>query len=79
MRYFEVVRRDGPARMGRLMLDRVLSTPCLISPDDYVSAGSIFRYKSIDDAIEIARSFSGSKKLVVLPYPAELVLGYLRR
>lgn len=75
MRYFEVVRRDGPARMGRLMLDRVLSTPCLISPDDYVSAGSIFRYKSIDDAIEIARSFSGSKKLVVLPYPAELVPG----
>ena len=26
-KYFEVVRRDGPARMGKLLLERSISTP----------------------------------------------------
>ena len=51
-KYFEVLRRDGPARMGKLLSERQISTPALITKDDYVSVGSVYSYASLPDAIE---------------------------
>jgi len=72
-KYFEVVRRDGPARMGKLLTDPQISTPALITKDDYVSAGSVYSYASLADAIKAAQALQGQKKLAILPYvPAAL-------
>jgi hypothetical protein len=30
-KYFEVLRRDGPARMGKLLTEPQISTPALIT------------------------------------------------
>ncbi len=67
-RYFEVLRRDGPARLGKLLLERQLSTPALIGSNDYVSAGSIFRYSSVDESVKAAEALKGQKKLAIIPY-----------
>jgi archaeosine synthase len=67
-KYFEVLRRDGPARMGKLLSGRQISTPALISKDDYVSAGSIYSYASLDEAMQAGRSLQGCQKLAILPY-----------
>lgn len=72
MRYFEVLRRDGPARLGRLMLDRNITTPCILSPEDYVSAGSVFRYRNPEEALISTKSLPTGRKLVVLPYPSDV-------
>ena len=72
-KYFEVVRRDGPARMGKLQLERPISTPGFISGDDYVTAGSVYSYASVDEAILAQETLKGQRKLSVLPYvPAAL-------
>jgi archaeosine synthase len=67
-KYFETVRRDGPARMGKLLSERQIGTPALISKDDYVSAGSVFSYKTIQDAIAAGETFKDLKLLAILPY-----------
>lgn len=76
MRFFEVLRRDGPARLGRLMLDRKITTPCILSPEDYLSAGSVFRYRNLDEAreatISLMKSLPERRRLVVLPYPHDV-------
>ncbi|MDH7597662.1 MAG: archaeosine synthase subunit alpha [Methanothrix sp.] len=75
MRFFEVLRRDGPARLGRLVLDRNITTPCILSPEDYVSAGSVFRYRNLDEARDAMRSLAGSLpegRLVILPHPSDV-------
>ena len=72
-KHFEVVRRDGPARMGKLQLERQISTPGFISGDDYVTAGSVYSYASVDEAILAQKTLKGQMKLNVLPYvPAAL-------
>ncbi len=72
-RYFEVLRRDGPARLGKLLLERQISTPALITSDDYISAGSVYRYPSLEEAATAAMSLKGQKKLAIEPYiPAAL-------
>jgi archaeosine synthase len=72
-KYFEVLRRDGPARMGKLLLERQISTPALISKDDYVTAGSVFRYSSLEEAVSAGETLKGKKKLVFPAYvPAAL-------
>ncbi len=72
-KYFEVVRRDGPARMGKLLLEPQISTPALITKDDFVSAGSVYSYASLPDAINAAEALRDLKKLAILPYvPAAL-------
>ena len=70
-RYFEVLRRDGPARMGRLLLKRQISTPGIIIPQDYLSAWSVFGYASLEEAIaaqESLKELKNEKKLAILPY-----------
>ena len=67
-KYFEILRRDGPARMGKLLLNRQISTPGVITPDDYLSAGSIYSYESLDEAIAIQEGLKDQKKLAILPY-----------
>ena len=67
-KYFETVRRDGPARMGKLQSMQQISTPALISKDDYVSAGSVFSYATIQDAIAAGEALREHKKLAILPY-----------
>ncbi|MGB4653712.1 archaeosine synthase subunit alpha [Methanothrix sp.] len=70
-RYFEVLRRDGPARMGRLLLKRQISTPGIIIPQDYLSVGSVFGYGSLEEAIaaqESLKELKNEKKLAILPY-----------
>jgi archaeosine synthase len=72
-KYFEVLRRDGPSRMGKLLLERSISTPGFITGDDYVTAGSIFGYASVDEAVSAQKGLLGQKKLTILPYvPAAL-------
>ena len=72
-KYFEVLRRDGPARLGKLLIERQISTPALISKDDYISAGSVYSYASLDEAMQAAAALKGSKKLAIAPYvPAAL-------
>lgn len=77
MRFFEVIRRDGPARLGRLMLDRNITTPCILSPENYVSAGSIFRHRNLEEArdatISLTESLPAGRRLIILPYPYDLV------
>jgi archaeosine synthase len=48
--FFEVLRRDGPARLGRLLLERQIGTPGLLNKEDYISGGGVFGYGSIDEA-----------------------------
>jgi archaeosine synthase len=72
-KYFEVLKRDGPARMGKLLLERQISTPALITGDDYISAGSIYSYTSIDEALKVVEAYRGQKTLTIMPYvPAPL-------
>lgn len=76
-RYFEVLKRDGPARFGKLLLERTISTPALITRSDYVSCGSVFRYASLEDAraaiVAAAAALKGQKKLMIAPFvPAGL-------
>jgi len=68
-RYFEVLKRDGPARIGRLTLGKILETPCLISEKELVSAGSVWEFGSTKEAIEKAKTLSGEiGKLLIGPY-----------
>ena len=53
-RYFEVIGRDGPARRGRLRLERPINTPALISKDRIVSAGSLWGFGSVEEAMKAA-------------------------
>ena len=72
-KYFEVLRRDGPARMGKLLLERSISSPGFITSDDYVTAGSVYSYASVDEAILAQECLGSQKKLAILPYvPAAL-------
>jgi archaeosine synthase len=68
-KYFEVLRRDGPARLGRLTLEKTIDTPGIISREDYVSAGSIFEFRSLEEAVDASARHSEEKeKMVVPPY-----------
>ena len=72
-KFFEVLRRDGPARMGKLLSERQISSPALISKDDYISAGSVYSYASVDEAIRAGEALRECKKLAIMPYvPAAL-------
>lgn len=72
-RYFEVLKRDGPARIGKLLLERAIGTPALITGNDYASCGSLFRYASQDEATGCASALKGHKKLAIAPFvPAGL-------
>lgn len=75
--YFEVLRRDGPARLGRLLLERQISTPGLLNQEDYITAGSVFGYGSVEEALKASDALKeaqkGRKKLAIMPYvPAAL-------
>lgn len=78
--HFEVLRRDGPARNGRLLLERQISTPGLLNREDYITAGSVFGYGSVDEAlkasetlIEALKGQKNQEKLAIMPYvPAAL-------
>ncbi len=67
-RYFEVLRRDGPARMGKLLLERQISTPALLSKDDYLSAGSVYSYPTVQQAVFASEALRGQKKLAIPAY-----------
>jgi len=67
-KYFEVLRRDGPARMGKLLLERSIITPGFMTGSDYVSAGSVYSYASVEEATLAQESLMGQKKLTILPY-----------
>ncbi|VVB72870.1 Uncharacterised protein [uncultured archaeon] len=72
-KFFEVQRRDGPARMGKLLLERQISTPALISAEDYISAGSLYSFASRQIAANAAEALRGNKRLAILPWvPAAL-------
>ncbi|NYT01597.1 MAG: pseudouridine synthase [Methanosarcinales archaeon] len=64
----EILKRDGPARLGRLLLNRPLDTPGILSPEDWVSAGSVFQYPSLQEAREAAMGCQDEGKLFIQPY-----------
>ncbi|MCJ7444969.1 MAG: archaeosine synthase subunit alpha [Methanotrichaceae archaeon] len=72
-KYFEVIKRDGPARLGKLLLEDEIFTPGLLSQNDFISIGSIFGYASVDEAIKKAESLKGQRKLAVKPYVPEFI------
>lgn len=51
-RRFEVTNRDGPARAGRLRIDGTVETPAVISGDQIRSAGPIWNFPTIEEALE---------------------------
>jgi len=67
-RFFEVQKRDGPARLGRLLLNGPLDTPGILFPEDCVSAGSVFQYRSLEEAAEAAQRCQAQGKLFIQPY-----------
>lgn len=67
-RYFEVLKRDGPARLGRLILKDPIQTPGLITSEDYVSLGTLWELASEQSAIEAVKSSSKEDKIVILPH-----------
>ncbi|HWQ19558.1 MAG TPA: archaeosine synthase subunit alpha [Methanotrichaceae archaeon] len=67
-RYFEVLRRDGPARMGRLLLEEPIDTPSILSAEDYISVGSVFDFGTIESAMEAASALRDQKRLVIMPH-----------
>ena len=67
-KYFEVIRRDGPARLGKLLMEETIQTPAIISKDDYLAAGSVFCFCSVGEALAATPTSAGNKKLVILPY-----------
>ncbi len=67
-RYFEVIGRDGPARRGRLLLERTINTPALISNDRIVSAGSLWSFGSVEEALEAADGTIDKDKLFIPPH-----------
>ena len=72
-KFFEVQKRDGPARMGKLLLEKQIDTPALITNNDFISLGSIYDYANLDKAIQAADMLKGQKKLAIGPYvPAAL-------
>jgi archaeosine synthase len=70
-RYFEVTNRDGPARIGRLRLDETIETPAIISRDKIESAGPIWAFPSIDEALKTGTMLSGkTDKIFIGPHVA---------
>jgi len=67
-RHFEVIKRYGPARLGKLVLDETLNTPCLIPKERIVSAGSLWGSGSLEEALEKADDLSETEKLFIGPY-----------
>jgi archaeosine synthase len=72
-RYFEVLRRDGPARKGKLMLDVLISTPAIISEKDYSFPGSAYDFGSMEEVLASSPISEKTKKpaaekLAILPY-----------
>ena len=67
-KYFEVIRRDGPARLGKLSLEQTIQTPAIVSKDDYLCRGRVFSFGSTEEAMEPVPTSNGDKKLVILPY-----------
>lgn len=67
-KHFEVIRRDGPARLGKLLLEGPIQTPAIISGDEYLCTGSVFSYASPEEAMKAMPASDGVKKLVILPF-----------
>ena len=67
-RYFEVLRRDGPARLGKLLVEETIQTPAIISESEYSFAGSAFDFGSAEEVAAFNPAPTRTKKLVILPY-----------
>jgi len=65
-RYFEVLKRDGPARLGKLLLEDAISTPAIISERDYSFAGTAYDFGSTEKVA--ASTPEKTNKLTLLPY-----------
>ncbi len=80
-RYFEVLQRDGAARIGKLLLSETIQTPFILdsrtlglteSPGSpIIDAGSLWKLDSIEAAREELgriRNTAGENALVILPH-----------
>lgn len=67
-RHFEVIKRYGPARLGKLVFDETLNTPCLIPKERIVSAGPLWGFSSLEEALENADDLSETEKLFIGPH-----------
>ncbi len=67
-KYFEVLRRDGPARMGKLLSEPQIGTPGRIGKGDFLSAGSVYGYASMEEAAIAGKALLRGKKLAIMPY-----------
>lgn len=68
-KYYEAINRDGPARLGKLLLENSLKTPALISKENFISTGPIWIFDSMDEALKKAKAHTNQKeKLLILPH-----------
>ncbi len=73
-KYFEVTRRDGPARIGKLLLKEPVKTPHILEVESLckngpiISMGSFLQYGSEKDILNSIEEYKNSKKLIILPY-----------
>ncbi|UEC41839.1 MAG: archaeosine tRNA-ribosyltransferase type 2 [Methanothrix sp.] len=73
-RRFEVKVRDGPARAGRIRIDGTVETPAIISGDQIRTAGPIWNFPTIEEAMEEGFKLSKERgKIFIGPHvPAPL-------
>ena len=72
--YFEVTKRDGPARIGKIMLKEEIITPHIIKNESLsekgpiLFMGSFLKYKSKEEILNFIKKNKNSKNLLILPY-----------
>jgi archaeosine synthase len=72
-RHFEVRKRDGPARIGRFLLDKKVETPFIIRTAEespIINMGSVWRYNRDGKRDFMKENRDG--KLIILPYDPSL-------
>ena len=73
-KYFEITRRDGPARVGRLMMKNTITTPHIIEAGSLsgdgqiVSMGPSIDYDSRQEMLDFISETKGKDNLIILPY-----------
>ncbi|WP_406660278.1 archaeosine synthase subunit alpha [Methanolobus sp. ZRKC3] len=77
-RYFEVQQRDGAARIGKLLLEKIIQTPFILDTrtlkakdSPIIDSGSIWGLgsaKIAEEKIAEIRRDGGEKKLIILPH-----------
>ncbi len=77
-RYFEVQKRDGAARIGKLLLKQTIRTPFIIDTRELdspkspiIDAGSLWKYRNVQEGLihfRQLRQDTGEDTLIIIPH-----------